>query len=161
MPFQCLILISTISQVKFHFTNKFYDITAVSETCLHDKIPNSVFQIFLDTISLDMIVVIMLEPVGVGVLIHNSFNAQIFKVSEHSPGIPEYSFVEVRSQCFSTLLTAIVYRSLKTPFKHGNDLEKDISINSSIYVHKIILGDFNANLLLDSLFVKELSDSFL
>ena len=66
---------------------------------------------------------------------------------EGKPKTPEFIFYEIRVGKSLPVLVAVIYRPPGVPFLKKTPLQGVLRRLSSEYSHKIIMGDFNANLL--------------
>ena len=96
--------------------------------------------------------------------VHNSFKTSILVQSKTTgaglPGVPEYMICSVQQGNSAPILVSVIYRPPHVPFFEGTDLVEQLTSAACDYSTKIIMGDFNANLLsvsADSKIVKDIA----
>ena len=91
---------------------------------------------------------------GVALYVHESLSVSCLCVSDVQwtarPGVPEYILAEVGLKGGPPVFVAVVYRPPHALFIEGSSFVIDLSDNMYSYSTKVILGDFNADLLSDS-----------
>ena len=144
----CQSLMAHFDEFCDFFTNLKYHAICLSETWLRPEITDSMVRVpgyFL--VRCDRL---GRQGGGVAVYLHNSFRASIIKTSTTDAQFrkPEFLIVEVDFNNACNLLLAVVYRSPNCGYLHefeGAFLELQVK-----YRHSIILGDFNADMLVDT-----------
>ena len=86
---------------------------------------------------------------GVALYIKNNLTYKILAFSKNhgNLGLAEYLICEVNLKPNQHIFVAVVYRPPNSPFYKGNDFLEVISNLSLDYSNKLILGDFNCNML--------------
>ena len=102
---------------------------------------------------------------GVALFVHNSLTVTQLCSStgkwSRKPGVPEYLFCEVKPKHLPLIFVGVVYHPPHAPFLAGEDKNflSDLVNHMHSYNSKVILGDFNADILsstADAAFVKSI-----
>ena len=102
---------------------------------------------------------------GVALYVHNSLKAEVLvssctSIREGTPGVPEYLLCSVQEGRAAPIFVAVIYRPPHIPWLIKSDLIDKLNLHTEDFSHKIIVGDFNPNLLLtenDAKFLRKLA----
>ena len=86
---------------------------------------------------------------GVALYLHTNYKYKILALSQNTAHdfYAEYLICEVELNSNTKLFVAIVYRPPNTPFFKGTNFLQVIAELSQDYNNKLIMGDFNSNML--------------
>ena len=89
---------------------------------------------------------------GVALYINNNLKYKVLIMSTNhgNLGLAEYLMCEIILQGHHKLFVAVVYRPPNSPFYKGTDFLEKLSNYCSEYNNKLIMGDFNSNMLTDN-----------
>ena len=139
-----------------------YDIMGVAESRLDDAVDDHI-------VNIDGYTILRqdrnTEGGGVIVYIRNTLRAQILAQSKTAgpgkPLKPEYVICKVWADRIPPILICLVYRPPKISFNDDSDFLDNLRDLCSTFSHKVIIGDFNADLLKstpDSDFIRSIAD---
>ena len=135
----------------FLASRSFFHVIAATETKLGDVIDDSLIE--LESYNLfrrDR----NTRGGGVALFIHKSLSATVLCSSAGSwsgkPGLPEYLFCEIASTTCPPIFVGVVYRPPHAPFLAHSEFVPNLTTYMHNYSTKVILGDFNADLLSES-----------
>lgn len=141
-----------IDQFRYIFTNSNVDVICVSETWFHPAFQNSLFDLNdYHLFRTDRIG----HAGGVAIYVRNGVSAKIVLASKPGESI-EFLFIEIffNGNNNKKLLTGVVYRpNRRTDYDHLVDKLEEIAL---VYNDVIVCGDFNNNVLHDSLLESDL-----
>lgn len=141
-----------IDQFRYIFTNSNVDVICVSETCFHPAFQNSLFDLNdYHLFRTDRIG----HAGGVATYVRNGVSAKIVLASKPGESI-EFLFIEIffNGNNNKKLLTGVVYRpNRRTDYDHLVVKSEKITL---VYNDVVVCGDFNNNVLHDSLLESDL-----
>lgn len=138
------------------------DVIGIAETWLDTSIPDNIieisgFNIFRNDRNS--------RGGGVALYIRNSFKVTIIASSNTSgpdkPGKPEHLMCSIQQGKHEPVFICVVYKPPNISTVHNCSLKQDILTFSSTFSHKVIIGDFNCNILgtgSEARFVPDLAD---